>query len=111
MKLREIPRLKRVSRDEFLKGYFRPQEPVVIEHLVEDWPAYQKWNFDYMKEVGGDKIVPLYDDRPVDHKDGFNEPHAKMKMTDYIELLKSEPTKFRIFLWNALKELFLNKKQ
>jgi hypothetical protein len=49
--------------------------------------------------------VPLYDNRPVQHKDGFNEPHAKMKMADYVDLLKCEPTKYRIFLWNILKEV------
>jgi hypothetical protein len=57
-----------------------------------------------MKKVAGDKTVPLYDDRPVDYKDGFNEPHAKMKMTDYIDLIRQQPTKYRIFLWNLIKE-------
>lgn len=58
-----------------------------------------------MKEVAGDKIVPLYDDRPVKHDEGFNEPHAKMQMSDYVDLLKSGPTRYRIFLWNILKEV------
>lgn len=88
-----------------MRDYFKPQKPVVIERFIEDWPAYSKWNLDYIKKVAGDKIVPLYDDRPVDFKDGFNEPHATMKMNDYIDLLKREPTKFRIFLWNILKEV------
>jgi hypothetical protein len=78
---------------------------VVIENFIEDWPAYNKWSLDYMKEVAGDKEVPLYDDRPVDYKDGFNEPHAKMNMSEYVDLLKSEPTKYRIFLWNIFKEV------
>ena len=58
-----------------------------------------------MKEIAGHKEVPLYDDRPVKHDEGFNEPHAKMKMADYVDLLKSGPTKYRIFLWNILKEV------
>ena len=105
LNLQDIPRVKTITKEEFLKRYFKPQKPVVIERFIEDWPAYTKWNLDYMKTVAGEKIVPLYDDRPVDYKDGFNEPHAKMKMSDYIDLLKSEPTKFRIFLWNVLKEV------
>ncbi len=88
-----------------MKLYFKPQKPVVIESLIEDWPAYSKWNFEYMKEVAGEKEVPLYDDRPVDYKEGFNEAHAKMKMSEYIQLLKKESTKYRIFLWNILKEV------
>ncbi|MBJ7882297.1 cupin-like domain-containing protein [Gelidibacter salicanalis] len=103
--LQDIPRVKTITKEDFMKYYFKPQKPVVIERFIEDWPAFDKWSLDYIKSVAGDKIVPLYDDRPVHHEDGFNEPHAKMKMAEYIDLLKREPTKFRIFLWNALKEI------
>jgi len=105
LKLREIQRIKTISKEDFVRDFIKPQKPVVIERAIEDWPAYSKWNLDYMKKVAGDKIVPLYDDRPVHHDDGFNEPHAEMRMSDYIDLLKKEPTKFRIFLWNLLKEV------
>ncbi|MAO16125.1 MAG: cupin [Muricauda sp.] len=105
LNLEQIPREKTLSKREFIQKYFKPQKPVVIERFIEDWPAYAKWNLDYMKEIAGDKEVPLYDDRPVKHDEGFNEPHAKMKMADYVELLKSGPTKYRIFLWNILKEV------
>jgi len=105
LNLQEIPRVKTITKQDFIKFYFKPQKPVVIERCIEDWPAYSKWNLDYMKTTAGDKVVPLYDDRPVDYNDGFNQPHAKMKMSDYVDLLKTEPTKFRIFLWNILKEI------
>ncbi|MFV0541243.1 MAG: cupin-like domain-containing protein [Aestuariibaculum sp.] len=105
MNLQEIPRVKTITKSAFIKNYFKPQKPVVIERFIEDWPAFTKWNLDYMKSVAGDKTVPLYDDRPVDYKDGFNEPHAKMQMSDYVDLLKKEPTRYRIFLWNILKEV------
>ena len=105
MQLQKIDRVKTISKEDFLKNYFKPQKPVVIEHFVDDWPAVTKWNLDYMANIAGDKTVPLYDNRPVSHKDGFNEPHAKMKMREYVELLKREPTKYRIFLWNILKEI------
>jgi hypothetical protein len=105
LKLTAIPKVNRISKSDFINQYFKPQKPVVIQGFIEDWPAYTKWNLTYIKEVAGEKIVPLYDDRPVSHIDGFNEPHAKMRMADYVDLLKREPTKFRIFLWNILKEV------
>ncbi|PKB42960.1 Cupin-like domain-containing protein [Cellulophaga sp. RHA19] len=105
MQLQDIPRVKTITKEDFINHFFKPQKPVVVERFIEEWPAYSKWNLEYMKTVAGDKLVPLYDDRPVDYKDGFNEPHATMKMADYIDLLKKEPTKFRIFLWNILKEV------
>ena len=105
MKLEDIPRLRTITKEDFIKHYFKPQKPVIIERAIEEWPAYSKWNFDYMQKMAGHKTVPLYDDRPVHHDDGFNEPHAEMKMSDYISLLKKGPTKFRIFLWNIFKEV------
>ena len=105
LNLQDIPRVKTITKEDFIAQYFKPQKPVVIEHFIDDWPAYTKWNLDYIKSVAGDKTVPLYDDRPVNFKDGFNQAHSKMKMSEYIDLLKREPTKFRIFLWNILKEV------
>ncbi|GGF80806.1 cupin-like domain-containing protein [Wenyingzhuangia marina] len=105
MKLEEIDVLSEMSKEEFIQNYFKPQKPVIVKNYSKDWPAFNKWSLAYMKEIAGDKIVPLYDDRPVDPKAKFNSPHSKMKMSDYVDLLKKEPTKFRIFLWNILKEI------
>ena len=105
LNLTPVDRVKTISKKDFLANYVRPQKPLVIENLIEEWPAFTKWNLTYFKEQMGDKTVPLYDDRPVDYNDGFNEPHAKMLMRDYIDLLENEPTRYRIFLYNILKEV------
>jgi len=105
LKLTEIHRVKSITKAEFVKNYLKPQKPVVIENVIGDWPAYDKWSLDYIKEIAGDKEVPLYDDRPVTHEDGFNQAHATMKMADYVDLLKREPTNYRIFLYNIMKEV------
>lgn len=105
MELAEIPRVKNISKQDFLKRYLKPQKPLIIEKAIEDWPAFSKWNLNYIKKIAGDKVVPLYDNRPVTASQKFNEAHALMKMSDYIELLKHKPTPYRIFLWNILKEV------
>lgn len=105
MKLNEIKRVKKISKSDFISQYVKNQIPVVIEELTEDWPAYQKWKLSYMKEIAGNVTVPLYDDRHVNHEDGFNEAHMKMKMSEYINLLESKPTNYRIFLFNLMKQV------
>lgn len=105
MILQEVPHIHTISKEDFIQGYIKTQQPVVISHVTKNWSAFKKWNLDYIEEIAGDKTVPLYDDRPVDYKNGFNEPHITMKMSEYIQLLKSEPTKYRIFLYNILKEV------
>ncbi|TXK71549.1 cupin-like domain-containing protein [Mesonia sp. HuA40] len=104
LNLQSIERVQDISPKSFKENYLKPQKPLIIEKGITHWPAYQKWNLDYMVEQAGDKVVPLYDDRPVRHDEGFNEPHARMKLKEYVDLLKNEPTKYRIFLWNILKE-------
>ncbi|PID68531.1 MAG: cupin [Flavobacteriales bacterium] len=94
-----------ITKAQFLKDFYKPQQPVVIKNLTNSWPAYTKWNFDYISKIAGDLTVPLYDDRPVSHKDKFNEAHANMLMRDYISLLQKGPTNYRIFLWNLLKKV------
>lgn len=105
LNLTEIERVKTISKEDFYNNYVKKQKPLVIEQLTYDWPAFEKWNLHYIKETAGEKTVPLYDDRPVSHKDGFNEAHANMKMADYIDLLLKEPTNYRIFLYNLMKEV------
>ncbi len=103
--LTPIDRHETLSREDFMTQYVAKQKPVVIGKLTQDWPAYEKWNFNYIKHIAGDKTVPLYDDRPVSHKDKFNQAHAQMKMSEYIELLHTKPTNYRIFLYNLLREV------
>ncbi|GAA4273529.1 cupin-like domain-containing protein [Aquimarina gracilis] len=105
LNLEQIQRVPTITKEKFLREYVALQKPVVIEHLIEDWPAYQKWNLDYINELAGDKTVPLYDDRPITSERKFNEPHTSMKMSEYIDLLNEGSTNYRIFLYNLLKEV------
>jgi len=38
-----VPRVKNISKEDFIKNYYKPQKPVLIEGLTKDWPAYEKW--------------------------------------------------------------------
>ena len=105
LNLQEIPRVRTISREDFVKNYLLPQKPVVVERLTRDWPAYEKWKLSYIRQIAGNRTVPLYDDRPVSHRDGFNQAHATMQMDEYIDLLESGPTNYRIFLYNLMKEV------
>lgn len=105
LNLTEIERVGTISKRDFYENYVKKQKPVVIEKLTEDWPAYKKWNFEYIRSLAGEQVVPLYDDRPVSGDDKFNEAHAEMKMTEYIDLLNSKPTNYRIFLYNLVQKV------
>ncbi|MGZ5187967.1 MAG: cupin-like domain-containing protein [Kaistella sp.] len=92
-----------ISQEDFRKKYLRPRKPVVIRNMAKNWPAYQKWTMEYMKETVGDVEVPLYDSSKADPSAPINASAAKMKFGDYIDLIQKEPTDLRIFLFDPIK--------
>ncbi len=101
--LQSIPRVKGISKEEFLRDYFIPQRPVVIEDLSAGWAATQKWDFEYFRRKAGEVVVPLYDGKPAKGKQKSHGPAMKIPMKDYIDILQSGPTDLRMFFFNLLQ--------
>ena len=101
--LKPIDVVDDISKEEFFEKYLKPRKPVVIKNMAKNWPAYQKWTMEYMKEVVGDVEVPLYDSSKADPSAPINASAAKMKFGDYIDLIQREPTDLRIFLFDPIK--------
>lgn len=104
-KYTEIERVEKLTKEEFIKNYYKPQKPVVITNQIEDWPAFTKWNFDFLRTVASDKKVPLYDSRKTDYTKKVNEPDFVMTMGEYIDILEKRPTDLRIFLYHLMKDV------
>ncbi|WP_209402639.1 cupin-like domain-containing protein [Pseudozobellia sp. WGM2] len=104
-KVSPVTRIENISRKDFIENFYKPQKPVLITGLTKDWPAYEKWKLSYIQERAGDQIVPLYNNEPAKDKQSVYAPVKEMKLYDYVELLKTEPTDLRIFFYNILKEM------
>src|SRR5690606_10093183 len=105
IKTTPIERVRNISKEDFIKNYYKPQKPVLIEGLTENWAAFQKWNLDYIQQHAGEQIVPLYNNEPTKGKQNSAEPATDMKMADYIELIKTKPTDLRIFFYDLKVKL------
>lgn len=101
----EIARVKNISKKDFIEKYYKPQRPVLIENLTQDWGAYTKWNLDYIQQKAGDQEVPLYNNEPTKGKQNSAVPVKKMRLYDYIEILKTQPTDLRMFFYNILDKM------
>lgn len=102
IKLSPVERIQNISKDEFLVKYKLTEKPVVIEKLTENWPARKKWNIDYIKDVAGDCIVPLYDSKPSTDTKHQHAPAIHMKLREYFELLEKGENDLRLFFYNLL---------
>jgi hypothetical protein len=54
-----IERRQKLSRDDFLAGYYSTNRPVIITGMMEDWPALTRWNLEYFSQKFGDRSVEV----------------------------------------------------
>jgi len=100
-----ITRVSNISKEDFINKFYKTQRPVLIENLTFDWPARKYWNIDYIQERAGEQIVPLYNNEPTKGKQNSAAPAMEMKLYDYLEILKNQPTDLRIFFYNILDKM------
>jgi len=101
--LKPVDTVETISPKDFRENYLLPRKPLIIKGLTKSWPAREKWNIDYFKNIAGDLEVPLYDNSKADPSKPVNSAAARMKMGDYLDLIRSQPTELRIFLFNIFK--------
>ncbi len=104
MLLSPIEKVSGLTKSEFKKHYLDLLKPVVFTDLMNQWPAKEKWTFEYFRKNFGHLIVPVYDTSFSQGGKTYMSPTTTMKFGDYLELIQQGPTQLRIFLWNILKE-------
>ncbi len=84
----------------FKKDFYLPGIPIVIKDLSKDWPAVSKWNWDYFKQLVGNKKVPLYNNVKSDAYTPVNKADDYKTFGEYIDMISKGPAGWRIFLFN-----------
>ena len=102
--LRPIDTVDIISPEDFKKNYLDKRRPLIIKGLTKTWPAREKWTAEYLKEVVGKKVVPLYDNSKADPSKPINSSAAEMPFDEYMDLIRSQPTELRIFFFNIFKQ-------
>jgi Cupin-like domain len=100
MQLKPVTTVETIDPEVFKKEFYDPQLPVVIKNLAKDWPAYSKWNWNYFKELVGDKRVPLYNNVKSDAYTPINKADDYKTFGEYIDMISKGPAGWRIFLFN-----------
>ncbi len=104
MKTNSIPTIEKITSDEFIQTYLKPQKPVVIKNLTNNFPAGKKWTMDYIKNFCGDVIVDVFDNRNSNKGSAFTQPDLKMLFSEYVTtIVENKPTTLRMFLFNMFK--------
>ncbi|UTW61125.1 cupin-like domain-containing protein [bacterium SCSIO 12741] len=100
---KEIETVDRISYKDFQENFMKPQRPVKIKHLLSDSEANRKWTPDYFKrELGHHEIGVFNGDKSYLDR-SYKTPPEIMKFSQYIDLILSEPTDKRLFLFDVFK--------
>lgn len=100
MQLRPVDVVDTISAEDFKNHYYLPKKPLIIKNLAKQWPAYEKWNWDYFKELVGNKKVGLYNNVKSDAYTPINTADDYKTFGEYIDMIRSGPAGWRIFLFN-----------
>lgn len=90
----QVERRQKLSRQEFFEQYYFKNRPVVIQGMLEQWPALTKWEPEYLKDVCGEQIVEVQFGRNSDRDYEINQTQFRKQMpfSDYIDMLPSAET-------------------
>jgi hypothetical protein len=100
MQLQPVPVVDDISPLDFKQQYYFPQKPLVIKNLAKSWPAYEKWNWAYFKELVGKQEVALYNNVKSDAYTPINTADDYKPFGEYIDMISRGPAGWRIFLFN-----------
>lgn len=103
MNLQPVDVFESIDNAVFKEKYYQPMKPVVIKNLSSTWPAMQKWNWDYFKQIVGDKSVGLYNNVKSDAYTPINTADDYKTFGEYIDMIRRGPAAWRIFLFNIFE--------
>jgi len=53
----EMERVGNLSPEDFKSECLAKEKPVILTGVMEDWPAWKKWDFEFFKEKCGDVVI------------------------------------------------------
>jgi ribosomal protein L16 Arg81 hydroxylase len=87
----QVDRVRALTREQFLSRYYAANRPVLLDDLVDDWPALRSWSPKYLRDTIPDARVEVMADRESDAEYEVNsELHRRtMSMVDYVDTVVS----------------------
>lgn len=105
LNLAKIDYHENLNKHDFIRDYLNNNKPVVVRSFAQNWPAMQKWDYAYLKKGCGNVVVPLYAEAFANTGSDYLSSSNEMSFGEYLDIIKSGPTPWRMFLFNILKHM------
>ena len=105
MHLKPVETVSGYTREQFTTSFVTPGTPALIKDFIDpDCEALRTWNYDYFKQEAGDTLVAVHTEENAHLDKATSQPGEKMRFGDYLDLINTQPTVRRLFLFNLLRE-------
>jgi len=90
---REVPRVRGLAPDAFFRDHWCTLRPVILEGLVDHWPAMAHWGLDHFRALGNPQ-VEVQTGREADPDFESNSPAHRtlMRWHELLDRLAGDPT-------------------
>lgn len=104
MQLSPVDVVSGITPNEFVRDYLKKSRPVLIKDFIrKDSPCWEKWSYDYFKEIAGSEVVSIYGREEESQDRAASAPIGKMTFGEYLDLICEKPIDYRLFLFNLMK--------
>lgn len=81
---------KTLTAEDFYEQYFYRNWPVVLQNLMNNWPALEKWTLEFFAERYGNEIIEITSEREGDplFEANLDQHRSRIRMRDYIRRIK-----------------------
>ncbi|MFP2929766.1 cupin-like domain-containing protein [Pyxidicoccus sp. 3LG] len=76
----QVERRRHLPPEEFFERYYLRNRPVIVEGLMEGWPALSRWTLEWLAERFGDEVVEVMAGRESDTDPDFNAERLRQSL-------------------------------
>jgi ribosomal protein L16 Arg81 hydroxylase len=86
-----VERREALSRDEFFRGYYFQNRPVIMTGALQTWRALELWTPDYLRSRVGDRTVEIQAHRNADPRYEIDSDRHKrsIRFAEYVDMVYS----------------------
>jgi hypothetical protein len=86
----QVPVEINIEPDRFFQHYYTANRPVVLQGIADKWPAFTKWNLDFLHREFGSTVVRYQRrDLRINHLQAFYENGQTGTMSSYLNLIEA----------------------
>jgi len=87
----QVPRVPKLSRQEFLDNYYALNRPVVMTGAMDNWPAMTRWTSTELKRRCGDRIVSVQANRDEDanYEENSGKLRSQMTFAEFVDITET----------------------